>query len=138
MRPLFFRLTGNKMSITAEIEKVFRFEAAHFLPNVPSGHQCQNIHGHSYKVIIRATGIIGKETGWVMDLSEVSHKFEPIKNLIDHTLLNNIKGLENPTTENLALWILQEMSKTLPEISSVTVSSTDRIAVTIKREQLNY
>lgn len=123
------------MNIIAEIEKVFRFEAAHFLPNVPNGHQCQNIHGHSYKVTVRALGAIDAHTGWVMDLSDISLKFEPLKKLVDHTLLNNIKGLENPTTENICLWILRAMAETLPEISSVSVSSTDRISVTITKKQ---
>lgn len=123
------------MNIIAEIKKIFRFEAAHFLPNVANGHKCQNIHGHSYRVIIKAVGPIDPHTGWVMDLSDISTKFEPIKKLLDHTLLNNIKGLENPTTENLALWIIRELAPVLPEISSVTVGSTDRISVTITKKQ---
>jgi len=124
------------VSIFAEIAKEFRFEAAHFLPNVPADHRCHNLHGHSYLVTLRAIGPIHPEHGWVMDLSHLSNSFEPILKMLDHALLNNIDGLENPTSENVAVWIFMKLLKTLPELSSVTVKATNRISVTIRRQDI--
>lgn len=125
------------MSITAEIIKEFRFEAAHFLPKVPEDHQCKRLHGHSYKVVIRAEGPIDEEMGWVMDLSELNKAFAPIADQVDHRLLNEINGLENPTGENVALWIYGQLEKSLPLLSSVTVEATGRIAITIHKKNKN-
>jgi len=126
------------VSITAEIIKDFRFEAAHFLPNVPEDHQCKRMHGHSYQVTIRAVGPIDEKMGWVMDLSELNQAFAPLANKLDHQLLNEIEGLENPTGENVALWIYRRLEKSLPLLSSVTVKATGRIAITIHKHQQNY
>ncbi len=126
------------MSITAEIIKSFRFEAAHFLPNVGPDHQCRNIHGHSYKVTLRIIGPLHEKMGWVMDLSELNHAFAPLLAQLDHRLLNDIKGLENPTGENVAYWILKNLEPSLPLLSSVTVKATGRIAVTIYKNKNYY
>lgn len=126
------------MSITAEIIKEFRFEAAHFLPLVPENHQCKRMHGHSYKVVIRAEGPIDEKMGWVMDLCELNHAFAPIAKQLDHQLLNEIDGLENPTGEHVALWIFQHLEKSLPLLSSVTVEATGRIAITIHKNHKNH
>lgn len=125
------------MSITAEIIKDFRFEAAHFLPHAPEGHQCRRMHGHSYKLTIRAMGPIDEKTGWVMDLADLSAAFAPIAKLLDHRLLNEIDGLENPTGENVALWIFRRLEIILPQISSITLKATKRIAVTIHKNHQN-
>jgi 6-pyruvoyltetrahydropterin/6-carboxytetrahydropterin synthase len=122
------------VSITAEIAKEFRFEAAHFLPGVPPHHQCHKLHGHSYVVTVRAKGPINPQSGWVMDLSDLSLHFAPLLNLLDHSLLNDIEGLENPTGENVAVWILNRLEKNCPTLSSVTVEATNRIAVTVSRQ----
>lgn len=119
------------MSVIAEISKEFRFEAAHFLPNVPKDHQCHRLHGHSYKLTINAKGPIDAEQGWVMDLRELSLAFAGIAQLLDHALLNEVEGLENPTGENVALWILRRLEKTVPGLTSVRLEATDRIAVTV-------
>jgi 6-pyruvoyltetrahydropterin/6-carboxytetrahydropterin synthase len=124
------------VSISAEITKDFRFEAAHFLPKVPESHQCHRMHGHSYKVTVRIIGPIDEEQGWVMDLYELSKAFAPITQTLDHRLLNEIDGLENPTGENVALWIFRRLEKSLPLLSSVTVEATGRIATTIHKKLL--
>ncbi len=124
------------MSIIAEMAKEFRFEAAHFLPNVPETHQCRKMHGHSYLVTVRAEGVIDEKQGWVMDLQELSEKFAPLLRILDHSLLNDIEGLENPTGENVAVWILTRLGAQLPELSSVTVEATGRIAVTVRRQSI--
>ncbi len=123
------------MSITAEIIKDFRFEAAHFLPNVAENHQCKRLHGHSYKVTIRAVGPLDEKMGWVMDLNELSQAFAPLAHKLDHRLLNEIEGLENPTGENVALWIYRHLEKSLPLLSSVTVAATGRVAITIHKDR---
>jgi 6-pyruvoyltetrahydropterin/6-carboxytetrahydropterin synthase len=121
--------------IKVEIKKEFRFEAAHFLPRVPKEHQCHKLHGHSYKVVIAVIGPIDEHLGWVMDLNELSLAFAPLHKVLDHSLLNEVEGLSNPTSENVALWIFRNLEQELPGLSSVTLSATGRISVTINREQ---
>ncbi len=124
------------MAICAEIAKEFRFEAAHFLPGVAETHQCHKIHGHSYRVVIRVKGPVDEKMGWVMDLCELNEAFAPLAKLLDHSMLNEIEGLENPTGEMVALWIFRKLEPALPMISSVTLEATNRIAVTITKESL--
>jgi len=107
-----------------EIFREFTFEAAHRLPHVPDGHKCARLHGHSYRVIVNVTGPVGEETGWVMDFGDVKAAFRPLEEQLDHYYLNDIPGLENPTSENLAQWIWERLTPTLPELSAVTVRET--------------
>ncbi|MCC5864105.1 MAG: 6-carboxytetrahydropterin synthase QueD [Wenzhouxiangella sp.] len=107
-----------------ELFKVFQIEAAHFLPNVPDGHKCKRVHGHSFRIEIHVTGSVGESTGWVMDFSELKSAFEPLYRQLDHHFLNEIPGLENPTSENLARWIWQRLKPTLPELSKVVIQET--------------
>jgi len=113
--------------VTAALTEIFReftFEAAHRLPHVPDGHKCARLHGHSYRVIVNVTGPVGEETGWVMDFSDVKAAFRPLEEQLDHYYLNDIPGLENPTSENLARWIWERLTPSLPELSAVTVRET--------------
>ena len=103
--------------------KEFTFEAAHKLPLVPKNHKCSNLHGHSFKVRISVDGPIN-EMGWVMDFSEVKLLCKPIIEILDHSYLNEIEGLENPTSENIAIWIWQKLKKKLCGLSSVEVMET--------------
>ncbi len=114
------QLTENQM----EIFKEFTFEAAHFLPNVPTDHKCRRLHGHSYHVVIYLEGPIGDESGWVMDFGELKKHFKPVYNRLDHRFLNDIEGLENPTSENLARWIWNELKPTLSLLSKIEVRET--------------
>ena len=107
------------------ISKAFSFDAAHFLPKVSEGHKCKNLHGHTYKVILKLKGEIDPEMGWIIDFSEISSYFKPILTELDHKLLNNIKGLENPTAENISGWIFIKLKGVLKELSSVTVYETE-------------
>ncbi|WP_157953029.1 6-carboxytetrahydropterin synthase QueD [Limnobaculum parvum] len=104
--------------------KDFTFEAAHRLPNVPEGHKCARLHGHSFVVRIEVTGEVSPNTGWVMDFSEIKAAFKPILNRLDHYYLNDIPGLENPTSEVLAHWIWQQLKPGLPLLSGVRVKET--------------
>ena len=88
-----------------KIFKEFRFEAAHKLPNVPSEHKCARLHGHSFKVRITVTGEVDEKSGWVMDFADIKTSVRPILKQLDHYYLNEIRGLENPTSENIAIWI---------------------------------
>jgi 6-pyruvoyltetrahydropterin/6-carboxytetrahydropterin synthase len=88
-----------------EIFKEFTFESAHRLPFVPEGHKCGRLHGHSFKVAIHLSGDIDPATGWIRDFSEIKAIFKPLYEQLDHNYLNDIPGLENPTSEVLAKWI---------------------------------
>ena len=81
------------------------FEAAHFLPNVPEGHKCKNMHGHSYRVTVQLDGVIDEHLGWIIDTAEIDAAFADVKAMLDHQVLNSIEGLENPTTEILSKWL---------------------------------
>jgi 6-pyruvoyltetrahydropterin/6-carboxytetrahydropterin synthase len=107
-----------------DIYKEFIFEAAHKLPNVPDGHKCGRLHGHSWKVTIQVTGDVGKESGWVLDFADLKKAFEPLFDRLDHNYLNDIEGLENPTSEVLAKWIWRELKPLLPDLSRVIVNET--------------
>lgn len=124
------------MLINAEITKEFRFEAAHSLPCTPKDHRCHQMHGHSYKVKIKVKGPLDPIFGWVMDLGEIKEKFLPIKKALDHKILNNISGLENPTSENLASWILLKLKDELPLLHSVTVRCSPTEIVTINKNDM--
>ena len=107
-----------------EICKTFDFEAAHRLPNVPPGHKCARLHGHSFRVSVHVTGPVGEHTGWVMDFADIKTAFDPILQRLDHYYLNEIEGLENPTSENLARWIWKKLKPTLPMMSKLVVHET--------------
>ncbi|MAE67644.1 MAG: 6-carboxytetrahydropterin synthase QueD [Phycisphaeraceae bacterium] len=107
-----------------EIYKEFTFEAAHRLPNVPPGHKCGRLHGHSFKAIVHVSGPIGDDSGWVMDFADIKRLFEPIRDQLDHHYLNEIEGLENPTSEIIARWIWQRLRADLANLSSVVVNET--------------
>ncbi|MEP5766506.1 MAG: 6-carboxytetrahydropterin synthase QueD [Halieaceae bacterium] len=107
-----------------EIYKEFHFEAAHRLPNVPDGHKCARLHGHSFHVRIVLSGKVGADSGWVMDFAELKAAFAPLHDQLDHRYLNDIDGLDNPTSENIARWIWQRLAPQLPELSSVEIRET--------------
>lgn len=107
-----------------EIYKEFSFEAAHRLPNVPEGHKCGRLHGHSFKVQLHLSGALGEKSGWIMDFGDLKQAFKPLFEQLDHHYLNEIDGLENPTSENLARWIWRQLRPNLPELSAVLVKET--------------
>jgi len=107
-----------------EIFKLFSVEAAHWLPNVPPGHKCRRMHGHSFQIEVHVEGPVDAELGWVMDFADIKAAFGPIEERIDHYCLNEVPGLENPTSENLARWIWAELLPALPLLSKVVVKET--------------
>lgn len=107
-----------------EIFKEFNFEAAHRLPNVPPGHKCARLHGHSFLVRLVVSGPVGEDSGWVMDFGDIKKVFKPVWEQLDHHYLNDIAGLENPTSENIAKWIWLQLKPALPELSRVEIRET--------------
>jgi len=107
-----------------EIWKQFTFEAAHRLPNLPDGHKCRRLHGHSFTVRIYAAGDLDPDLGWVVDFAVIQRAFEPIYDRLDHHYLNEIDGLENPTSEMIARWIWPQLKPRLPQLSAVEVRET--------------
>lgn len=106
------------------IYKDFTFESAHRLPHVPAGHKCSRLHGHSFLGRLEVTGEVDPHTHWIMDFADLKAAFKPIFNQLDHYYLNDIPGLENPTSEVLAQWIWQQLTPHLPLLSAVTVKET--------------
>jgi 6-pyruvoyltetrahydropterin/6-carboxytetrahydropterin synthase len=106
------------------IFKSFTFEAAHRLPNVPADHKCARLHGHSFRVEIMVEGEVGEASGWVMDFGDVKAAFEPLRDALDHRYLNDVSGLENPTSENIAIWIWQRLKPSLPMLVKIVVHET--------------
>ena len=107
-----------------EIYQDFTFEAAHRLPNVAADHKCARLHGHSYGVRITVAGDIGEHTGWVRDFGDLKAAFGPVRDRLDHYYLNEIDGLENPTSEVVARWIWKQLIGDLPQLSAVEVRET--------------
>ncbi len=107
-----------------DIYKKFSIEAAHLLPNLPEDHKCRRLHGHSFMVEVHVDGEVDRDTGWVMDFADISRVFQPVFEQLDHHYLNEIEGLENPTSENLAIWIWNRLKPELPALSAVHVQET--------------
>lgn len=107
-----------------EIFKEFTFEAAHRLPNLPAGHKCTRLHGHSFRVAVHVAGPVAEREGWVMDFADIKSAFQPIKDQLDHYYLNEIEGLENPTSEVLARWIWTRLAPRLPGLTQLVVRET--------------
>ncbi|WP_422362159.1 6-carboxytetrahydropterin synthase QueD [Reichenbachiella sp.] len=106
------------------IYKKFAFDSAHFLPNVPEGHKCKNMHGHTYHLTVYLEGDLDTELQWVMDFKELKDVVKPVIEQIDHQLLNDIKGLENPTAERIVVWIWEQIQPKLPLLSKLELNET--------------
>ena len=103
----------------------YGFEAAHFLPRVPEGHKCRRMHGHSYKLDVSVSGELDSR-GFVLDYAELDGAVQPFVDSLDHRILNEIAGLENPTSENLALWFKDRIGAALNQVPTVRVYETPR------------
>lgn len=107
-----------------ELVKEFTFEAAHRLPHVPPGHKCGRLHGHSFRFEVAVEGEVDPQTGWFVDYGDIKKAAAPLVDRLDHYHLNDVEGLENPTSEILAKWIFDRLKPALPLLSSVTVFET--------------
>lgn len=117
-----------------EVFKRFQIEAAHRLPNVPPEHKCARLHGHSFRIELRIAGAVDPHAGWVADFADLAAAFDPLYRRLDHRYLNEIEGLENPTSENLARWIWGRLRPVLPELVAITVSETCTAGCTYRGE----
>ena len=115
-----------------ELYKDFRFEAAHRLPNVPEGHKCARLHGHSFLVRLTISGDVDPKTGWLMDFDDIKNAFAPLLDQLDHYYLNAVPGLENPTSEILAKWIWDRLKPNLPELAAVEIRETCTVGCTYR------
>lgn len=107
-----------------QLRRTFQFEAAHRLPRVDPGHKCARLHGHSFVAEIVVEGEVDPHLGWVMDYSDIKAAFAPLHRQLDHNYLNEIPGLENPTSELLARWIWERLKPGLPLLTEVVVAET--------------
>jgi len=107
-----------------ELVKDFRFEAAHYLPNVPEGHKCRRMHGHSFRGEIAVRGHVDPTTGWLIDFADLKRMVDPIVTRLDHYVLNEVEGLENPTSERVAVWIWEQLAAKLPHLHRITIEET--------------
>lgn len=117
-----------------ELTKKFTFEAAHRLPNTPEGHKCRRLHGHSFTIELLVKGEVDPESGWLIDFADISAAWQPLHAQLDHYYLNEVPGLENPTSENLSRWIWERLDGTLPYLSAVIVHETCTSACTYRGE----
>jgi 6-pyruvoyltetrahydropterin/6-carboxytetrahydropterin synthase len=117
-----------------EIFRSFRFESAHYLPHFPEGHKCRRLHGHSFHLEIGVSGTPDRHTGAIMDFAEIKKRVTPFVEMLDHRLINDVGDqlgnaphaelLRNPTSENLALWFVQQLKKKISGLSTVVVHET--------------
>ena len=107
-----------------ELRKSFQFEAAHKLPNVPPDHKCARLHGHSFRVEVVVAGECDARLGWLMDYADITDAFKPLLERLDHYYLNEIPGLENATSENLAKWIWDRLKPKVPLLTEIVVAET--------------
>jgi 6-pyruvoyltetrahydropterin/6-carboxytetrahydropterin synthase len=116
--------TLSKPPLITEISKEFTFEAAHRLPHVPPGHKCSRVHGHSYRVEITLRGPVHPTFGWVVDFADLTAAWQPLHAQLDHRLLNEVPGLENPTSELLAAWVFERVNIPGTRVTKVHVAET--------------
>ena len=107
-----------------ELVKDFRFEAAHYLPNVPEGHKCRRMHGHSFRGEVAVRGPVDPHVGWLMDFADLKRLIDPIVARLDHYVLNEVDGLANPTSESVAVWMWGRLKPDLPQLHRVTIEET--------------
>lgn len=118
----------------ARLTKEFRFEAAHTLPSLPEDHKCRQMHGHSFKVEISVEGEVDEEIGWVYDHKQISDGMNPLLEMLDHSYLNDIEGLESPTIERMAAWFWRKLAPLLPGLCEIVIFETPTARCSFKGE----
>jgi len=115
-----------------EIYKEFSFDSAHYLPHVPEGHKCRNMHGHTYRLKVFIEGEPDPVLGWIMDFKDLKEALSNVIEQLDHKLINDIQGLSNPTAENITIWIWQQIKPLLPNLSRIELYETPTTGVIYK------
>lgn len=129
-------MTESPRPMNFELSKTFRFESAHRLPHVASGHKCGRLHGHSFRFEVVVAGPADAHSGWVVDYGDISAAVRPVVDTLDHRYLNDIEGLENPTSEVLCAWLWDRLAPVLPQLSAITVRETCTTACTYRGPQV--
>lgn len=117
-----------------EIAREYRFEAAHRLPHVREGHKCARLHGHSFRVTLTVAGDVDAHSGWICDFADIDEAWRPLHAILDHHYLNEVPGLENPTSELLARFILERVKLSAGRLVSVTIHETCTAKCTVYAE----
>lgn len=118
-----------------ELTRTFQFSAAHSLPAAGEQHPCHAVHGHNFSVEVTVAGTPDPRTGWVIDFGEIKRAVGPVITRLDHHLLNEIPGLENPTSENLARWLWEQLRPRLPGLARIGVSETPGTLCTYRGQE---
>lgn len=116
--------TSRQAAQIVSLWKEFRFEAAHVLPHMPPGHKCGRLHGHSFHLEVHLEGPVDNDTGMLLDYADIKQAFAPLESQLDHRYLNDLPGLENPTSENIVRWIWERLKPTLPHLSRLVLRET--------------
>lgn len=114
------------------LSKTFRFESAHRLPHVPAGHKCGRLHGHSFVFEVQIQGDLDPTLGWVVDYGDISAVVKPLVEQLDHRYLNELPGLENPTSEVLCVWLWERLAPLLPGLCAIVMRETCTTACTYR------
>lgn len=112
------------MRMKVELSRKYNFSAAHYLPNVPEGHKCRRLHGHSYEIEVAIRGEVDPQSGWLTDYGAIDAQVDPLVAEVDHRTLNEIPGLENATSEHLCGWFWERLQEQLPGLYRVSVAET--------------
>ncbi|MCO6484532.1 MAG: 6-carboxytetrahydropterin synthase QueD [Saprospiraceae bacterium] len=107
-----------------ELFKEFTFDAAHWLPHVPEDHKCRRIHGHTYRLRVCVEGPLDPRLGWVMDFADLKKVVDPLVKQLDHQLLNELEGLDNPTCERIAVWLWDRIKPRVPQLAKIILNET--------------
>ena len=110
----------------------FVIAAGRRLTGVPEGHPCARVHGHTFLVRLTVSGPVHPQTGFVIDFADVQRAFAPVHEALDHRFLNDVPGLENPTSEHLAAWIWKVLKEALPGLSAVEITETGQSGVVFR------
>jgi 6-pyruvoyltetrahydropterin/6-carboxytetrahydropterin synthase len=110
--------------VFVRLSKTFHFEAAHDLPTFPEGHKCRRLHGHSFRFDVIVEGEVDPAKGYLIDYGDIKTATAPIVKRLDHYYLNEIQGLSNPTSENIAKWLWEQLKPVVPALSSIVVHET--------------
>ena len=126
LKTVQYGLPKEQLTASQQVRLVrkFTFEAAHRLINVPEGHKCGRLHGHSFQIEVICEGNIDPHTGWLIDFADIKKLFDPLLMQLDHYYLNDIEGLENPTAENLARWIWIRLKPDLAQLTQINLAET--------------
>lgn len=117
-----------------EVFREFTFDAAHRLENLPEGHKCARMHGHTYRLRVYVGGPIDEKIGWIVDFADIKRITREVIDPLDHHVLNEVEGLRQPTAERIAVWIWDRLKERLPGLTRVVLWENANSGVTYSGE----